>query len=185
MLFCESKIRHIAYGDVEHYRPKAGYQQTKSRPLQRPGYYWLAYRWNNLFLSCTLCNQRFKKNLFPLEEPNDRARSHREWRKLTCERPLFINPSELAEAMISFRAEIPYARDGNRRARRTIYALGLKREALNERRREKLQLIKALETIAIRLPDTREATDARELLRTLQEDRAEYAGMARAYLRRR
>lgn len=59
--FCESKITHIAYGDVEHFRPKAGYRQHPDDPLGRPGYYWLAYDWSNLYLACQLCNQRFKK----------------------------------------------------------------------------------------------------------------------------
>ncbi len=34
--FCESKITHIAYGDVEHFRPKAGYRQYPDDPLGRP-----------------------------------------------------------------------------------------------------------------------------------------------------
>lgn len=25
--FCESKVQHVAYGDVEHFRPKKGYRQ--------------------------------------------------------------------------------------------------------------------------------------------------------------
>ena len=58
--FCESKVTDVAYGDVEHFRPKAGYRQTGTDPLGRPGYYWLAYVWENLFFSCQLCNQRFK-----------------------------------------------------------------------------------------------------------------------------
>ena len=41
--FCESRITHIAYGDVEHFRPKAGVRQEPGDKLQRPGYYWLAY----------------------------------------------------------------------------------------------------------------------------------------------
>lgn len=28
--FCESKITHIDYGDVEHFRPKAAYKQNKN-----------------------------------------------------------------------------------------------------------------------------------------------------------
>src|SRR6476661_10679447 len=63
--FCESKIGHIAYGDVEHYRPKAGWVQDEE-PINKPGYYWLAYEWDNLLLSCEKCNQRYKKNYFPL-----------------------------------------------------------------------------------------------------------------------
>ena len=40
--FCESKISHIAHGDVEHFRPKAGYRQNPEDPLVQPGYYWLS-----------------------------------------------------------------------------------------------------------------------------------------------
>ena len=38
---------------VEHYRPKRG------------GYYWLAYSWDNLILSCSQCNTK-KGNQFPI-----------------------------------------------------------------------------------------------------------------------
>lgn len=183
--FCESKITHIDFGDVEHYRPKGGYQQTRTQRLQQPGYYWLAYRWDNLFLSCTLCNQRFKKNLFPLEKKSERARSHREWRKLRSERPLFISPSEPAEDFISFRAEIPYARGGNRRGRKTINELGLKRKELNWQRRTTLDLAKSLQTIIEELPGTPHAVRAHSSLQKLQEDDAQYAGMVRAYMRSR
>jgi hypothetical protein len=58
---CESEVTHIAYGDVEHFRPKAAYRQSASGPLVRPGYYWLAYDWSNLLFCCQLCNQRFKR----------------------------------------------------------------------------------------------------------------------------
>src|SRR5437016_1604606 len=57
--FCESYFAHVGFGDVEHFRPKAGYKQRDSDELKRPGYYWLAYDWSNLFYSCQLCNQRF------------------------------------------------------------------------------------------------------------------------------
>jgi uncharacterized protein (TIGR02646 family) len=50
--FCESKFEHVAFGDVEHFRPKGGWIQTDGDQLTRPGYYWLAYEWSNL--SCGL-----------------------------------------------------------------------------------------------------------------------------------
>jgi len=43
--FWECKFSHQQYGDVEHFRPKHGYNQKESDPLGRPGYYWLAYEW--------------------------------------------------------------------------------------------------------------------------------------------
>nr|WP_239015299.1 AAA family ATPase [Archangium violaceum] len=91
--FCESQLAHISYGDVEHFRPKAGWRQEEGGPLGRPGYYWLAYEWTNLFLACTLCNQQFKRNLFPLRTPSRRARSH-SWLQHT--RELAGNPSGVA-----------------------------------------------------------------------------------------
>jgi hypothetical protein len=74
--FCECKVTHQQYGDVEHFRPKKGYKQKDGDPLGRPGYYWLAYEWTNLLVSCQICNQKFKKNLFPLRRPSRRARCH-------------------------------------------------------------------------------------------------------------
>jgi len=53
--YCEAPLKAVAYGDVEHYRPKSIY-------------WWLAYNYENYLASCTLCNQAFKKDHFPLLE---------------------------------------------------------------------------------------------------------------------
>lgn len=141
--FCESKISHISYGDVEHYRPKGGFKQTEQDTLQEPGYYWLAYDWGNLLLSCSLFNQQFKKNLFPLLEPQQRALSHHD--DITLELPLLINPSVTDPSQyIGFRQEIPYALEDNIYGKTTITVVGLDREAQNERRRSHLALINNL-----------------------------------------
>jgi uncharacterized protein (TIGR02646 family) len=52
--YCEGKSFGQADWDVEHFRPKAGVAERDDHP----GYYWLAYEWENLYLSCTHCNQR-------------------------------------------------------------------------------------------------------------------------------
>ena len=85
--FCEMKIADE--GDVEHFRPKSGYRQRTGDRLGRPGYYWLAYEWSNLLLACSSCNQRFKRNLFPLADPSQRAESHAA--DINLEEPLLIN----------------------------------------------------------------------------------------------
>lgn len=178
--FCESKVAHISYGDVEHFRPKAGWRQAEGEPLGLPGYYWLAYEWTNLFLACTLCNQQFKKNLFPLQTSARRARSHKE--DVTAEDPLLLDPTvDDPEAFISFREEVPYAVDGNARGEATIHTLGLRRDALAEQRRKHLTLVKTLQRL-IELRDP-EATKARKLLESMQQDSGEYAAMTRAFLR--
>lgn len=141
--FCESKVTHISYGDVEHFRPKGGTRQEKSDPLTKPGYFWLAYDWSNLFLSCTLCNQRFKANLFPLVRPSKRAKSHHD--DLSQEEPLLLHPSDdEPQRHIGFREEVVYAIDGSPRGEVTIQVLGLNRVELEEKRRDKLQLIRLL-----------------------------------------
>ncbi len=141
--FCEAKITHISYGDVEHYRPKGGQKQIESDQLTQPGYYWLAYTWSNLLFCCTLCNQQYKKNLFPLKNPANRAHSHHD--DVAEEEPLLINPSVLnPQEYIGFHDEIPYPIDGHVYGKTTIAVLGLDREALNETRRSKLSIIKNL-----------------------------------------
>ena len=52
--YCEAPAPASSSWDVEHYRPKG---RVSERP-DHPGYYWLAYEWDNLLLSCQLCNQR-------------------------------------------------------------------------------------------------------------------------------
>jgi len=52
--YCEGKADHVAYGDVEHFRPKSVY-------------WWLAYCYDNFTFSCQLCNQQFKVANFPID----------------------------------------------------------------------------------------------------------------------
>ena len=55
--YCESKITHVAYGDIEHFRPK-------SNPL----YAHQIFEWENLLLSCPICNNAAHKGTqFPLD----------------------------------------------------------------------------------------------------------------------
>ncbi len=53
--YCESKISHIDYGHIEHFRPKSRYPE-------------LTFEWTNLLLSCPICNgPEYKGNRFPEE----------------------------------------------------------------------------------------------------------------------
>ena len=180
--FCESKITHIAYGDVEHFRPKAGYRQHPDDPLGRPGYYWLAYDWGNLYLACQLCNQRFKRNTFPLKDDGRRCHNHRA--DLTLEEPLFIDPGSVdPEAHIEFSAEQPVAKNGSLEGETTIEALGLRREELREVRFDRYQMLSTLKNVATLFPDHALGQDARRMLEKKVQDSAEYASMARSLMR--
>lgn len=178
---CESKITHISHGDVEHFRPKAAYRQSASDTLHT-GYYWLAYEWSNLFLACQLCNQVFKKNLFPLSNPTARATSHR--KSLNMEKPLYLDPSvDDPEQHISFRREVPFPVDAGERGKVTITDLGLTRPKLNEKRFERYRLLQSLYDLACMNPPTPESVRAQALLDRAVLDSAEYASMSRAAIK--
>jgi uncharacterized protein (TIGR02646 family) len=189
--FCESIFDNTGYGDVEHFRPKAGYKQRDADELKRPGYYWLAYTWDNLFYSCQLCNQRFKRNLFPLKDGRGRARTHRH--DLKKEQPLLVDPSTWNPAqLIAFRDEFAHAVGNCREGETTIEVLGLNRKELVDARRKHLKFLKLLvlardlvrEKIALaptpNLSDQLRALD--ESLQASKDDTGEYAAMARAFL---
>ena len=58
--YCEAPTAVVAYGDVEHYRPKSKY-------------WWLAYCVDNYLVSCAICNQRFKKDKFSFKNSKMKA----------------------------------------------------------------------------------------------------------------
>ena len=58
--YCETPTSPVASGDVDHYRPKSSY-------------WWLAYCYDNYLISCQLCNQRFKKDDFPIQNRKMKA----------------------------------------------------------------------------------------------------------------
>ncbi len=138
--YCESKIPHVAYPEVEHFRPKGGCKQKAGENVKSPGYYWLAYEWSNLLLACPVCNRK-KGAYFPLEDPAERAWDHHHGNKLESEFPLLIDPSDENDdpgEHIEFRRDMPYGID--EKGRKTIEILGLdggiKRAELEERRRK-------------------------------------------------
>lgn len=51
--YCEAPTSDVAYGDVEHFRPKSIY-------------WWLALCVDNYVFSCQLCNQKYKDDHFPI-----------------------------------------------------------------------------------------------------------------------
>lgn len=102
--YCESDYGNHPW-EVEHWRPKGEVDDEHAGKI-KPGYYWLAADWDNLFLACIDCNrQRYhkaagadaemiklgKKNSFPLVLGSRRARKPGEE---TTEEPLLLHPCE-------------------------------------------------------------------------------------------
>jgi hypothetical protein len=83
--YCESDFAAVAFGDVEHYRPKLKVSEDSTHR----GYYWLAYSEQNLLPSCERCNRgKGKRNHFPIA--GRRATNPNE--NLDAELPLLLNP---------------------------------------------------------------------------------------------
>ena len=142
--FCEAKFTANSYGDVEHFRPKKAYKN--GRKLIYPGYYWLAYDWNNLMFSCEKCNRSFKKNEFPLLDETTRVKNHTEAAKIPQEKHALINPiTENPEDYIKFNQHIPVAINDNERGKISIKLYGLDRPELNTDRLEYLNIMKVCE----------------------------------------
>jgi uncharacterized protein (TIGR02646 family) len=124
--FCEVNL-DSQHGEVEHFRPKRLYKQNPEDIDHYPGYFWLSYDWDNLLLSCITCNQKWKKNLFPIKHPNRRAFDHRE--SILKEKPYFINPyKDNPSQFIKFYGPLATGIDKCNRGKVTIKYFNLNRK---------------------------------------------------------
>ena len=210
--YCESKYEATQPVDVEHYRPKAGVEVEGK--LKQPGYYWLAASWGNLLPSCIDCNRkrthdfpdadpetRGKANLFPIDNPAQRAKRPGEERKekRLLLHPAFDDPDEhleyVAEGVVQPAA--PGGRE-SRMGRVSIEVYGLDRPGLVHVRRDHLikieGLLKRLRKTVQRMAEPGDAARRRELEEDLKDLRDEletyeaadqvYATMARQVIAR-
>lgn len=118
--YCETKSTRSNM-DVEHFRPKTAYSKTFKGNSYYPGYFWLAYDWNNLFLACQVCNQIFKNDFFPIEDEETRAQLN----NLSTENelPFFVHPSfDEPEDDIEYIESIPIGK--TEKGKKTIAFLG-------------------------------------------------------------
>lgn len=143
--YCETSVEQF---DVEHFRPKRG------------GYYWLAYSWDNLLLSCPICNVA-KGNSFPTSNAPVVYDKNRDVMGLfhhlssvydLLEKPLLVNP-EVAETDIILSQVFNkqgHVFSENTRMAKTIEICKLDRKSLRERRKEIWDdLQREIQTIAL------------------------------------
>ena len=184
--FCEGRFEAFAAADVEHYRPKGAVQQDENSSRLIPGYYWLAYSWDNLYWCCQICNRENKKNFFPLGNPAKRARSHTD--DIATEKPLILNPGapEDPRRHIKFRDAI--AVGSTRAGRKTIEILGLNRDALVDERLTHLNELRRLQDIVeifARYPELKTSPylkAARDRLKAAVQSAAVFSAMAVDFL---
>ena len=159
--FCEGKFAAYAAGDVEHYRPKGAVRQDDSSPLLRPGYYWLAYSWENLYWCCQVCNRSNKRNLFPLRNPSRRARSHRG--RVGREEPLILDPGGVEDPQEHIKFKQEQAVGVTDIGKTTVKVIGLNRIDLVEERLSRIAELKGLLNI-VGIGESQELPELAELV---------------------
>lgn len=180
--YCEAQIEPVATAEVEHYRPKGAVINEITGETLKPGYYWLAYNWDNLLISCPKCNSvKYKGNRFPLLDELTRDLPNKD---ISSEHPLLINPSITDPSdLIRFRFGVAYAVGNDIRAQTTIDVLGLNRETLVDARREFLRLLKIVANAAASEVRETERLAAEAMLAELLADTAPYTACVRDDLR--
>lgn len=186
--FCEVRIE-TPYMDehVEHWRPKGSVKQQHGKEEFRPGYYWLAYDWDNLFLACQVCNRNHKGTQFPVVNPATRARTHLDIAALAQEQPLILKPDGALdpETHIIWREDVPEGISPE--GEMTIKILGLVRDLDSRRGQTLTDLRRALERLrqygADPSPSIQDVMDEkRALLRGAILPNAPHSAMAKAFL---
>ncbi len=197
--YCEVYVTPGQSGDVEHYAPKGDVRELddyapghevpfsssvegrKTKVLSQFGYWWLAYDWSNYLLSCSVCNQRWKGAIFPVQEkPRTIPPS-----QATQETPLLLNPySDIDPGQhLRFSDFGQIEACGNSLfGKETIRTCGLDRDSLVKARREKskraYQLVRALSQAV----KSENRAEIKKVLRDFYEmgrEEYEFAGMVR------
>jgi uncharacterized protein (TIGR02646 family) len=110
--YCESKIRHVDDGDIEHIDPKAPHPEK-------------SFEWNNLTLACTICNRL--KDDYTVTAATPEALIN----------PYIDHPND----HFLFHKEILTPVPESLRAHKTEEQIKLNRNALIEKRREQISEI--------------------------------------------
>lgn len=151
--YCESKIKHIEYGDIEHILPK--------KKCARPDLY---VEWSNLTLACEVCNRTNKKDYYDPQMP-------------------LVNPyDDDPEDYFLFMGAMISSKDNNPRGFVTENKLDLNRSDLVVRRNERLQSVsKLLFTWSQTLNPTIKDVLANELKKECAPDK-EYSAFVRHFI---
>lgn len=152
--YCESKMKHISYGDIEHILPK----NKDARPD-------LYVEWSNLTLACEQCNRSGKRMYYNPELP-------------------LINPylDEPSEHLIDM-GPIIMPVIGDDRAYVTKEKLKLNRAALVECRNERISSVENLLNAWKKEPRTEIKNILEEQLHNEYSEDKEFTSTVKSYLR--
>jgi len=155
--YCESRITHIAYGDIEHFRPKAKAKFPEC-----------TFEWTNLLLSCSVCNGA--------EHKGDRFPEKNEGGPLV--NPCDDDPCRHFRFVFDPVTKLATVTGQTARGRTTEKLLGLNRAELWERRSRMVKMISVLASYA------KTDSEAAALLEEASRDEAEYAAFVRVIKRK-
>lgn len=154
--YCESKLRHITHGDIEHIIPKS------KVPAK-------AYSWPNLTLACDVCNENKGDYL-----GDDPAKSDE-----TLIDPYVDEPAE----HFLFLREIVTPRPNSLRAMATEAKIKLLRLELMERRRERMEFLDGLVRAYCLADAPFKPILLDDLVNNHLSENNEYAASSRAYIK--
>lgn len=197
-VYCESSMANQP-GDIEHFRPRGKVTDMENKPIMvgkgngmepHPGYYWLAYDWKNLLLSCRGCNSISKSksggkligkgNRFPVKD----FRAVRPGEEIR-EEPLLIHPvlEDPEEHLEVDETGIMKAKNGSEKGKTCIDIFGLNiREALLEARKDCFDAVKARTSILIIEFIKNNKIDDISFVKEIRQGRKAYSAAARTAL---
>jgi uncharacterized protein (TIGR02646 family) len=149
--YCEAKVTHIDFGDLEHMRPKKRFPRH-------------AYDWSNLVLVCSKCNNAKSQKYDEAVPPVD---------------PVAEDPSPFFVAHGDLIWPAAAGRQHDRGAE-TIALVGLNRAELIERRRKRCEAIRLIVHAYHRVPGEAQKAALLEQLRAELREDGEFAFVARA-----
>lgn len=154
--YCESKITHVDYGHIEHYRPKSG-------PQGRPN---LTFVWSNMLLACGVCNgAEYKGVHFPEASGGGPIIN-----------PCAEDPVSHFDFHYDAATKLASVYGITTRGKTTEKLLGLNRADLRIYRSNYVHKLIVLATIAV------SNAEAAQLLKEAKESDSPYAAFARALL---
>ena len=151
--FCESKIRHIDDGDIEHFIPKSEHPE-------------FSFEWSNLTLACTICNRNKSNYYAPAGDHNS-----------------LINPyADEPRDHFLFHKEIITPAPESLRAIKTEEILDLNRGELVERRREQIAKLHEFITAYAQANDPYKPMVARQIRKQCSGSDKEYSAFLTKYI---
>jgi uncharacterized protein (TIGR02646 family) len=175
--FCESHVDPAAVGVLDHFRPKWATRGLKGE-FSLDHYWWLAYDWTNLYLTCPDCNKH-RGPRFPVEG----KRISGPGQDVSLERPLLLDPcADRPEEHLKFDLTgkvLPLSRRGDV----TITLLGLNRIDLVRRRRSHIANVRSCLDAVARRPGSASRRTATKDLNAMMDPAAPYSACVTQVLR--